>query len=177
MGCAFGIIYTKKFCLIQGHSDFLLIVFTVFTLTFRSMVYCELKKNFIYFYFWLCWVFIAVHRLSLVGASGGHSLLWCTDFSLRCLLLLRSTGSRHVGFSSCDSWASVVVARGLSSCGLRALERRLSSCGARASLLCGMWDLPRPGLEPVSPALAGGFLTTAPSGKPYCEFSLIYGVR
>ena len=28
-----------------------------------------------------------------------------------------------------------------------------------------MWDLPRAGLEPVSPALAGGFLTTAPPGK------------
>ena len=30
-----------------------------------------------------------------------------------------------------------------------------------------MWDLPGPGLEPVSPALAGGFSTTAPPGKPY----------
>ena len=29
-----------------------------------------------------------------------------------------------------------------------------------------MWDLPGPGLEPVSPALAGGFSTTAPPGKP-----------
>ena len=29
-----------------------------------------------------------------------------------------------------------------------------------------MWDLPGPGLEPVPPALAGGFLTTAPPGKP-----------
>ena len=29
-----------------------------------------------------------------------------------------------------------------------------------------MWDLPRPGLEPVSPALAGIFLTTALPGKP-----------
>ena len=28
-----------------------------------------------------------------------------------------------------------------------------------------MWDLPGPGLEPMSPALAGGFLTTAPPGK------------
>ena len=28
-----------------------------------------------------------------------------------------------------------------------------------------MWDLPGPQLEPVSPALAGGFLTTAPPGK------------
>ena len=32
-------------------------------------------------------------------------------------------------------------------------------------MLRGMWDLPRPGLEPMSPALAGGFLTTAPPGK------------
>ena len=28
-----------------------------------------------------------------------------------------------------------------------------------------MWDLPGPGLEPMSPALAGGFLTTGPPGK------------
>ena len=28
-----------------------------------------------------------------------------------------------------------------------------------------MWDLSAAGLEPVSPALAGGFLTTAPPGK------------
>ena len=28
-----------------------------------------------------------------------------------------------------------------------------------------MWDIPGPGLEPVSPALAGGFLTTGPPGK------------
>ena len=36
-------------------------------------------------------------------------------------------------------------------------------------MLRGMWDLPGPGLEPVSPALAGGFLTTAPPGKPHLE--------
>ena len=29
-----------------------------------------------------------------------------------------------------------------------------------------MWDLPGPGLKPVFPALAGGFLTTEPPGKP-----------
>ena len=29
-----------------------------------------------------------------------------------------------------------------------------------------MWDLPGPGIEAVSPALAGGFLTTVPPGKP-----------
>ena len=43
---------------------------------------------------------------------------------------------------------------------------RLSNCGSRAQLLRGTWDLPKPGLEPVSPALAGRFSTTAPPGKP-----------
>ena len=29
-------------------------------------------------------------------------------------------------------------------------------------------DLPDPGIEPISPALAGGFFTTEPPGKPIC---------
>ena len=29
------------------------------------------------------------------------------------------------------------------------------------------WDLPDPGIKPMSPALAGGFFTTEPPGKPY----------
>ena len=110
-----------------------------------------------FIYFWLCWVFVAARGLSLVAARGA---------TLRC----GERASHCSGFSCCRAralgvWASVVAARGLSSCGSRALECRLSSCGARASLLHGMWDLPGPGLEPVSPALAGGYSTTAPSGK------------
>ena len=54
----------------------------------------------------------------------------------------------------------------------RLQTRRLSSCGSRAELLRGMWDLPRPGLEPVSPALAGRLSTTAPPGKPSMYFIL-----
>ena len=67
-----------------------------------------------------------------------------------------SAWSSHCGgFSCCRAralgmWASVVVAHGLSSCGSRAIEYRLSSCGEWAYLLGGMWDLPGPGLEPVS---------------------------
>ena len=68
--------------------------------------------------------------LFIFGCIG--SSLRCAGFSLQWLLLLWSTGSRHAGFSSCGMWASVVVALGLSSCGLQALERRLSSCGAWA---------------------------------------------
>ena len=52
----------------------------------------------------------------------------------------------------------------------RLQTHRLSSCGSRAQLLRSMWDLPRPGLKPVSPALAGRFSTTAPPGKPSLFF-------
>ena len=52
----------------------------------------------------------------------------------------------------------------------RLQTRRLSSCGSRAQLLRSMWDLPRPGLEPVSPASAGRLSTTAPPGKPSFVF-------
>ena len=83
----------------------------------------EITRNYAFFfkhlfiYVWLHWVFVAVRGLSLVASSGGYSSLWCVGFSLRWLLLLQSTGSRHVGFSSCGSGA---------------LERRLSSCGTWA---------------------------------------------
>ena len=88
--------------------------------------------NLFIYYFWLRWVFVAVRGLSLVAVSGGFSCC----------------GAQALG-----AQASVVVARGLSSCGSGAPECRLSSCGTPASLLCGMWDLPGPGLEPVSPSI------------------------
>ena len=55
----------------------------------------------------------------------------------------------------------------------RLQTRRLSNCGSRAQLLRGMWDLPRPGLEPVCPALAGRLPTAAPPGKPLVVLVLI----
>ena len=64
-----------------------------------------LKTFYLFIYFWLCWVFIAACGLSLVAASGGYSSLWCMGFSFWWLLLLWSTGSRHMGFSSCGTWA------------------------------------------------------------------------
>ena len=45
--------------------------------------------------------------------------------------------------------------------------------GARASAavtLHGMWSLPRPGVEPATSALAGGFLPSAPPGSPHTGF-------
>ena len=112
------------------------------------ILYLFFKKIHLFIYFWLHWVFVAARGLSSVAASRSYSSLRCTGSSLQWLLLLRSMGSRHAGFSS---------------------------CGTRAQLLRGMWDLPRLGLDPTSPALAGGFLTNAPPGKPQNSLSyLIY---
>ena len=88
--------------------------------------------------------------------------------------LLSSCGVRASdwgGFSRCraqalGAWASVAVVHGLSSCCSQALEHRLRSCSAWAWLLHGMWVLPGPGIEPMSPALAVRFFTTEPPGKP-----------
>ena len=36
-----------------------------------------------------------------------------------------------------------------------------------------MWDLPGPGLEHVSSALAGGFFTNEPPGKPFIMITFL----
>ena len=77
-------------------------------------------------------------------------------------------------FPSCGKWGPLFIAvRGpLTIAASLAAEhrlqtRRLSNCGSRAQLFRGMWDPPRLGLEPMSPALAGRLSTTAPPGKPH----------
>ena len=90
-------------------------------------------------YVWLCWVFVSVRGLSLVVARGGPLFI-----AVRGPLIIA---------------ASLVAVH-------RLQTRRLSNCGSRADSLRGMWDPPRPRLEPTSPALAGRLSTTAPPGKP-----------
>ena len=62
--------------------------------------------------------------------------------------------------------ASVVMAHGLNSCGSWAPEHRLSSCGTQAQLLRSIWGLPKLGIKPTSPTLAGRFFTTELPEKP-----------
>ena len=98
----------------------LMVVFLyVMCLFFPPLATFFFKINlfYLFIYLWLHWVFVAARRLSLVVANRGYSSLWCVGFSLQWILLLLSTGSRHVG---------------LSSCGTRALECMLGSCGALA---------------------------------------------
>ena len=74
-------------------------------------------------------------------------------------------------FSNCWEQGPLFIAvRGPLTAEHKLQRLRLSSCGSRAQLLRGMWDPPRPGLEPVSPALARRLSTTAPPGKPRVLF-------
>ena len=81
--------------------------------------------------------------LSLGAASGELPSSQCVGFSLRQLVQLWNTGSRGTGFSSCD---------------------------AQTQLLRSMGNSPRPGIKPVSPALAGRFLASELPGESVLSF-------
>ena len=102
-------------------------------------------------YFWQNWVLVATQAFPLVAASGGHS--GCSAWA-----------SHHGGFSPCG--ARALGPGGCSRCSSQAVECSLSSGGARASLLRGMWDLPKSEVEPMSRTWAGRFFTIEPPGKP-----------
>ena len=70
---------------------------------------------------------------------GGFLYLWSAGFSLWSFLLLHSTGSR--------AWAQWLWYMGL--------------------VACSIWDLTESGMEPMSPALAGGVWTTGSPGKSF----------
>ena len=114
------------------------------------------------------------------GTREGPSLFFCFLFFYKFIylfiyLFLAVLGLRFCvrAFSSCSKRGPLFIAvHGPLTVAAslvaehRLQTRRLSNCRSWAQLLRGMWDLPRPGLEPVSPALAGRFSTTAPPGKP-----------
>ena len=84
--------------------------------------------------------------------------------------MLGSAGSRE-----CQG-ASAVAACWLSSCGSQnlALVHRPRSYGPGTQLLHGMWDVPDPGIKPVSPALAVGFFNTEPPRKSQNVNLIVY---
>ena len=100
----------------------------------------------------------------------------CEDFFKFIFMAVLGLHFRVRAFSSCGKRGPLFVAvRGPLTITTslvaehRLQTRRLSNCGSRAQSLRGMRDLPRPGLEPMSPALEGRLSTTAPPGKPGCE--------
>ena len=111
------------------------------------------KKKNLFVYFWLSGSLLLCGLFSVV-VSRGYSLLECVGFSLWCLFLLGSTGSRVCQLSNCGS--SVVVAHELSSCstwaqqlqhmGSAVVAPRLQGtgsivavCGLSCSVACGVF--------------------------------------
>ena len=93
-----------------------------------------------------------------MAASG----LSCGKWDLRCVALASLVVALGL-FSNCGTWAlermgSVVVARGLS-----------------CPVACGIL-VPQAAIEPASPALEGGFLTTGPPGSP-CNVIIKYVIN
>ena len=86
------------------------------------------KIDFKNIYLWLCWVFAAACRLSLVADSEGL-LTSCV-----------ATVSHCGGFSCCRTWA--LGHTGFSNCSFLALEHRLSTCGMYLVLVA--WSLVAP---------------------------------
>ena len=64
-------------------------------------------------YFWLSWISVAVHGLSLVASSRNYSLIALLSFSLLWLLLLQSTGCRQVGSIVVVHWSSCPMPCGI----------------------------------------------------------------
>ena len=116
--------------------------------------FCSFFKKKIIYLFLAALGLCCCKGFSLVAVSGGHSgfIVGCAGFSPQWLLSMWSTGPRA---QAQQLWpvGSVLVVNWL-------------GCSAV------LGDLPDPGREPVSPALAGGFFSTEPPGKP--SFFLLF---
>ena len=95
----------------------------------------------------------------------------------RCRLVFSAVPGVHCfawAFSSCGEWGPLFIAV----CRLLIAELRLRSAQASVAVVhrlscpaaCGIL-VSRPGIEPVSSALAGRFLTTRPLGKSLLQIS------
>ena len=105
-------------------------------------------QKYLFLYLWLHWVFVAAGLLFVAA----HGLL----------IAVASLVAEH-GVEGAQT--SVVTAHECSSV-TWALEHGLSSSASLAQLPSDLQDLPGPGIEPGSPALAGGSLTAGPPGRP-----------
>ena len=112
----------------------------------------------LFVYFRLSWVLVAV---PLFPCYSERVILFVVEPGLltAAASLSWSTSSRRLGFRSCSS---------------QVLEHRLSGCGTRAYLLRSMWDLPRSGMEPGSPALAGIVFTTIRGSTTISEVPIMF---
>ena len=119
--------------------------------------------------FYIIYIISFIYLLAVLG------LCCCASFSLvvafgSCFLvavdrLLTAVACLAADHGHQGAWA-LVVGMWAQQLWLPGLEHRFNSCGTQAQLLFGMWNLPGPGTERMTPALAGRFFITEPPGKP-----------
>ena len=118
------------------------------------------------FFFSFFWGWGAASGLSCSAASW----LQCSSFSLVVVC----------GFSLCSCGTQAPGCMGSVVCGVQALLLRHASSavlvhGLNCPAACGIL-VPRPGIEPASPALEGGFFTTGPPGKSQASIHMLLAV-
>ena len=110
------------------------------------------------------YVFLSFLNMNLQFGELGFFFFFLKQSLFGCTGCLRSVHALCSG----GVWAS--PRGGGSRCRAQALGHTgSSSCSTWTQLLPGIWNLPEPEIELLSPALAGGFLTTVPPGKS-CVF-------
>ena len=102
----------------------------------KSLIWARVVFFFFFKIYWLCWIFAAASRLSLVGVNGSYSLV--------AVLRLLIVGASLMEHRLESMRVSVVVVSRLATCRIIVLKA---------------------GVQPVSPQLAGKFLTTGSPGK------------
>ena len=106
--------------------------------------------------YWECWV--------LVTGPPGKSLLFIFILALLGFCCRPSSVAASEGYSLVTTCRLLIAS--FFHCKARALEHWLSSCGVWALLSLSTRNLPRPGMEPMSPALAGHPLPLSHQGSP-----------
>ena len=107
-----------------------------------SLKFCLNFLEFLFVYFCFPWVFLA---------CVGFLYFAVPELLIAVASAVAEHGSSHAGLQQLQHAGSVVVAKGL-------------TCSVARGIF------PDQGTEPMSPALAGGFLTTVPPGKSHPIF-------
>ena len=70
-----------------------------FALLFLKKIFYSIILKFVFIYFWLHWVFIAVCRLSLTGSRRGYSLVVVCRLLIAVASLVQSSSCKCTNFS------------------------------------------------------------------------------
>ena len=130
-----------------------------------------------------------VLEMEILFNASPHPSFYCFIFRIVFIYFSLTIVSLSCGawaFSSCNEQGllfvamhglllvviSLVVKHQLQACGLQ-WSQYTGSVVAALGLSC-TWNPPRPGIEPMSSALAGGLLTTGPPGEALSNFFCFY---